>query len=144
MRKFVVFELGTERYGVSIEQIQSIEYMKAITRVPLTPSYVKGVMNLRGVIMAVLDLRVMFHLPGQEATKDSRILIVSDGNTEVGWIVDSANNVLEVEESEILPATDEADESISGMIPADDHVIGVLDVPHLLRHAGKSTRQQLV
>lgn len=133
MKKFVVFELGSERYGIEIEQVQSIEYMKTITRVPLTPEYVTGVMNLRGVIMAVLDMRVLFNMPSREATHDSRILIVSDGETEVGWIVDAANNVMEVDESEILPPNDETDESISGMIPDEEHVIGILNLSGLLR-----------
>lgn len=132
-KKFVVFALGSERYAVSIDQVQSIEYMKPVTRVPHTPDYVKGVFNLRGIIMAVLDLRVMFNMPAQEATKDSRILIVSDGETEVGWIVDSANSVAEIEDSAILPPGDEADESISGIIPADNHVIGILNLPALMR-----------
>lgn len=133
LRKFVVFELGSERYGIAIERVQSIEYMQTITRAPLTPEYVRGVMNLRGVIMVVLDMRVLFNMPSREATHDSRILIVSDGGTEVGWIVDAANDVTEVEESEILPPNDETGESILGTIPDQEHVIKLLDLSDVLR-----------
>ncbi|WP_128894221.1 chemotaxis protein CheW [Longirhabdus pacifica] len=99
--KVVVFALGSERYGVEVEKINTIERMMPMTRVPKTPAFVKGVINLRGVVTPVIDLRERFALAMKEYDENSRIIIVSVEEMEVGLIVDSANDVIEINEEEI-------------------------------------------
>lgn len=94
--KVIVFTLANEEYGIEVDKVKTIERMTPITRVPKTPPFVKGVMNLRGVVVPVIDLRGRFGLPETEPTDNSRIIIVAANDLEVGFIVDSANDVLDV------------------------------------------------
>ncbi len=94
--KVIVFTLANEEYGIEVDKVKTIERMSPITRVPKTPPFVKGVMNLRGVVVPVIDLRGRFGLPETEPTDNSRIIIVAANELEVGFIVDSANDVLDV------------------------------------------------
>ncbi|MFB6363986.1 chemotaxis protein CheW [Paenibacillus elgii] len=99
--KVIVFALGKEEYGVEVEKVRTIERMQPMTRVPKTPEFVKGVINLRGVVTPVIDLRGRFGFPETEYTDNSRIIIVAVGDIEVGLIVDSANDVIDVDSDHI-------------------------------------------
>ncbi|MUG45579.1 chemotaxis protein CheW [Paenibacillus woosongensis] len=94
--KVIVFKLGEEEYGIEVDKVQTIERMMPITRVPKTYSFVKGVINLRGVVIPVIDLRGRFGLPETEYTDQTRIIIVAVNEMEVGFIVDSANDVMDL------------------------------------------------
>lgn len=94
--KVIVFKLGHEEYGIDVDKVQTIERMMPITRVPKTYAFVKGVINLRGVVIPVIDLRGRFGLPETEYTDQTRIIIVSANEMEVGFIVDSANDVIDL------------------------------------------------
>ncbi|WP_349410519.1 chemotaxis protein CheW [Pseudalkalibacillus sp. SCS-8] len=102
--KAIVFQLIDEEYGVDVHQVRSIERLQEITRVPRTPAFVKGVINLRGVVTPVIDLRSRFDLPEAEHTDETRIIIVRANELEVGMIVDSANDVIDVPTNTIEPA----------------------------------------
>lgn len=99
--KVVVFALAHEEYGVEVEKIKTIERMQPMTRVPKTPEFVKGVINLRGVVTPVIDLRGRFGLAESEYTDNTRIIIVAVNDIEVGLIVDSANDVIDVDSDHI-------------------------------------------
>jgi purine-binding chemotaxis protein CheW len=94
--KAIVFQIKDEEYGVDVHQVRSIERLQEITRVPRTPVFVKGVINLRGVVTPVIDLRSRFDLEETKATDETRIIIVNANDLEVGMIVDSANDVIDV------------------------------------------------
>lgn len=94
--KVIVFTLAHEEYGIEVDKVRTIERMGPITRVPKTPDFVKGVINLRGIVIPVIDLRGRFGLPETEVTDSSRIVIVAAEELEVGFIVDSANDVMDV------------------------------------------------
>ncbi|MBP2001097.1 purine-binding chemotaxis protein CheW [Paenibacillus shirakamiensis] len=94
--KVIVFKLANEEYGIEVEKVQTIERILPITRVPKTFSFVKGVINLRGVVIPVIDLRGRFGLPEADFTEQSRIIIVTAEDLEVGFIVDSANDVMDL------------------------------------------------
>jgi purine-binding chemotaxis protein CheW len=98
-KKIIVFALGHEEYGVEVEKVKTIERMQQMTRVPKTPPFIKGVINLRGVVIPIIDLRSRFGLPEKEVTENSRMIIVATGNIEVGMIVDSANDVIDIDGS---------------------------------------------
>lgn len=95
--KVIVFTLAHEEYGVEVESVKTIERMQPMTRVPKTPAFVKGVINLRGVVVPVIDLRGRFGLGESEYTDSTRIIIVAVKDIEVGLIVDSANDVINVD-----------------------------------------------
>jgi len=99
--KVIVFALADEHYGIEVEKVRTIERMMPITRVPKTPAFIKGVINLRGVVIPVLDLRGRFGLEGTEPTDNSRIIIVAANDLEVGFIVDSANDVIDIDSDTI-------------------------------------------
>lgn len=99
--KVIVFSLAHEQYGVEVDKVKTIERMQPMTRVPKTPPFVKGVINLRGIVVPVIDLRGRFNLPEAEYTDNSRIIIVAVKDMEVGMIVDTANDVVDVDSDEI-------------------------------------------
>jgi purine-binding chemotaxis protein CheW len=94
--KVIVFKLGEEEYGIEVDRVQTIERMMPITRVPKTLAFVKGVINLRGVVIPVIDLRGRFGIAEAENTDQTRIIIVAANDLEVGFIVDSANDVIDL------------------------------------------------
>jgi purine-binding chemotaxis protein CheW len=100
-KKVIVFALGPEEYGVEVEKVKTIERMQPMTRVPKAPPFVKGVINLRGVVIPIIDLRSRFALPESEYTDNTRIVIVNAGEYEVGLIVDAANDVIDLVEDQI-------------------------------------------
>ncbi|WP_106766049.1 chemotaxis protein CheW [Paenibacillus faecalis] len=99
--KVIVFKLGSEEYGIEVEKVQTIERLLPITRVPKTYSFVKGVINLRGVVIPVIDLRGRFGLPEAEYTDQTRIIIVAVNEMQVGFIVDSASDVIDLNSDNI-------------------------------------------
>ncbi|MBO8162476.1 MAG: chemotaxis protein CheW [Brevibacillus sp.] len=101
--KVIVFRLKDEEYGVEVGQVKSIERLTHITRVPRTPDFVKGVINLRGVVTPIIDLRSRFGLEEADHTESTRIIIVSVGEVEVGLIVDAANDVIDIPVDAIEP-----------------------------------------
>ncbi|ALS21656.1 MULTISPECIES: chemotaxis protein CheW [Paenibacillus] len=95
--KVIVFSLAHEEYGVEVESVRTIERMQPMTRVPKTPDFVRGVINLRGVVTPVIDLHGRFGFPPSEYTDNTRIIIVAVGDLEVGLIVDAANDVIDID-----------------------------------------------
>lgn len=101
--KVIVFQLKDEEYGVEVDQVKSIEKLEHITRVPRTPKFVKGVINLRGVVTPIIDLRNRFGLEEALYSESTRIIIVAVGELEVGLIVDAANDVIDIPVNAIEP-----------------------------------------
>jgi purine-binding chemotaxis protein CheW len=99
--KVIVFALAHEEYGIEVEKVRTIERMQPMTRVPKTPEFVKGVLNLRGVVTPIIDLRGRFGFEETEYTENTRIIIVGVGDMEVGLIVDAANDVIDVDTDHI-------------------------------------------
>ncbi|NMM51223.1 chemotaxis protein CheW [Paenibacillus aquistagni] len=102
--KIVVFKLAHEEYGIEVDKVKTIERMMPITRVPKTYNFIKGVINLRGVVVPVMELSGRFGLPQETYTDQTRIIIVQVGEMEIGFIVDSANDVIDILEDKIEPA----------------------------------------
>jgi purine-binding chemotaxis protein CheW len=101
--QLVIFELGSENYGVDIAAVEGIIKMQEITRLPHAPSFVEGITNLRGAVVPVVDLRKRFGLTAQEATRDTRIVVTNIGSTKVGLVVDAVTQVIRVAEDKIEP-----------------------------------------
>jgi len=101
-RQFLVFRLDKEEYGVDITKITTIiEKDMAIARVPDTPDYIKGVINLRGEIIPIMDLRTKFGLPPVEDNENTRIIIIKVDDIVLGLIVDSVAEVIQLGDDDI-------------------------------------------
>jgi purine-binding chemotaxis protein CheW len=99
--KFLAFTLAGEEYGLEILKVREIIGMMDITPVPLTPAFIKGIINLRGRVIPVTDLRTKFAMPAVEADSPTCIIVVYVGQTEVGLVVDSVSEVLNVSPADI-------------------------------------------
>jgi len=118
-KQFIVFSLGKEQFGIDSLKITTIDRMKTITRVPKTPNYIKGVINLRGDIIPVMDLRAKFNLPLVEETEETRIIILKLEEISIGIIVDQVIQTIQLGGDSI--------ESTSSLInsAASDYIFGI-------------------
>ncbi|QKS71416.1 chemotaxis protein CheW [Paenalkalicoccus suaedae] len=101
--KVIVFQLKDEEYGVEVEQVKSIERVQHITRVPSTPDFVEGVINLRGVVTPIVDLRKRFGIDGIDHSETTRVIIVTVKDMDVGLVVDAANDVIDISRDAVEP-----------------------------------------
>jgi len=134
--KYLTFMLAEEEYGLEILKVREIIKMMEITSVPRTPEFVKGVVNLRGKVIPVVDLRLKFGMPLAETTEETCIIVVDVGGIEMGTIIDQVNEVLDITEDEIDDApsfgTDVDTEFILGMGKTGDRVSILLDIGKVL------------
>ena len=135
--KFLSFKIGDESYGIEIKSIIEIVELQRIIEVPDMPVYIKGVVNLRGKVIPVMDLRLRFNM--QERKYDDRtcIIIVNVNNTAVGLIVDNVDEVLEIPENSIEPPPNFKTRSgsnkfINGLGKISEEVKILLDVQKIL------------
>jgi purine-binding chemotaxis protein CheW len=135
-QQLVIFELANEFYGINIAVVESIIKMQAITQLPQTPAYVKGVTNLRGSVLPVIDLRTRFALEAKEDTRQTRIIIVTMGNIKVGVVVDGVSEVLRVSDEliEPLPPMVNSVNSVflKGIVRLEDRLIILLELSKVL------------
>ena len=140
----VSFKLGSEEYGVDISQVQEINRMVAITHVPRAPKFMEGVINLRGQLIPIIDLRTRFGMPRNEHTKSTRIVVTEIGSKRVGMVVDSVSEVLRLPTDSIEDAPDMISgvdtEYIRGVGKIEDRLIILLDLGRVI---SGSERQQL-
>ncbi|MEH6942155.1 chemotaxis protein CheW [Bacillus sp. JJ722] len=134
--KVIVFQLKKKEYAIPVNQVRSIEKVLHITRVPNAVHYVKGVINLRGVVTPIIDLRARFDLEEEEYTESTRIIIVSLEDLEVGLVVDAANDVIDIPNDNIEPqpevvGTDEA-EFITGVAKLEKRLLILIDLEKIL------------
>lgn len=101
--QLVTFRVGTEEFAIPILSVQEINRMMQITRVPQSPPFVEGVINLRGKIIPVVDLRRRFGLEQATNSNDTRIIVVEVGGRVIGFTVDRVNEVLRIEENIVEP-----------------------------------------
>ncbi|WP_442600330.1 chemotaxis protein CheW [Neobacillus sp. D3-1R] len=143
--KIIIFQLKEKEYAIPVSQVRSIEKLQHITRVPRTTDYIKGVINLRGVVTPIVDLRKRFGLEEQENTDSTRVIIVAFDQIEVGLIVDAANDVIDIKADAIEPPPEvigvtEA-EYINGVVKLDKRLLILLDLAKVLNvEDGKLTK----
>jgi purine-binding chemotaxis protein CheW len=105
-KKVIVFTLGGEKYGVAVEQVLSIEKAMDVTRVPNTEDFIKGIMNLRGIIYPVIDLQKRFGIGESDMNPETRLAIVQVDDIKVALIVDTAEDVITIDSERIESAPD--------------------------------------
>ena len=134
--QLVTFHVGDEEFGVDILAVREINRMMEITRVPHAPEFVEGVINLRGQVIPVVDLRTRFQLDAVEHDKNTRIVVVELSEKVVGFLVDSVSEVLRNPRELIEPPPPIVgsidSEYIQGVIKLDDRLLILLDLQKLL------------
>jgi len=142
-RQFLTFALGQEEYGVEILKIQEIKGYDSVTPLPNAPPYVKGVLNLRGTIVPIVDLRKKFNLPEVNDTQFTVIVVVQVQGKTLGFIVDAVSDVLTISGDAIQPAPDchgQLDTSfLNGLAQAGEKLVILLDIDKVLMAAGAAT-----
>jgi purine-binding chemotaxis protein CheW len=146
--QFVVFKLGDEKYGVDILNVSTISEYLEITRVPDAPNYVQGMINLRGDIIPVINLKRRFNIPETDISDETRIIIYTIDGVAIGFLVDEASQVLRVDDKDIeetpaiLRGADR--EYISGVGKYNNQIIILLDFSKILSDAERAEIEKLV
>ncbi|TKH03103.1 chemotaxis protein CheW [Peribacillus simplex] len=134
--KVIVFQIKDKEYAIPVDKVSGIEKILHITRVPKAVKFVKGVINLRGVITPIIDLRVRFGFEEVEYDESTRIIIVILDDMEVGLIVDSANDVLDIPVESIEPQPEVvghlASEYISGVAKIEKRLLVLINLEKAL------------
>jgi len=135
--KYLTFTVGREDYGIEICHVTEIIGIQKITDVPDLPGYIKGVINLRGKVIPVMDVRLRFRMPEREYDDRTCIVVVNMGGTAVGLVVDTVREVADIPESQIeLPpevSQSSSQRYIRGLGKIGDEVKILLDVERLVR-----------
>jgi purine-binding chemotaxis protein CheW len=142
-RQVALFELGGETYGLDIGTVHEIIRMQPITRVPKAPFFVEGVINLRGKVIPVVDMRKRFALEKSDRTKNNRIVVVAINGTTIGIIVDAVTEVLRIPNAAVEPAssiiTAGDTDYLQGIAKLGDRMVILLDLGKILSKDGMFT-----
>lgn len=134
--QFLTFQLGEELYGVDILRVQEIKGYTAVTRIPNTPAHIKGVLNLRGTIVPIVELRTKFGMPTIDYTMFTVIVVVVVREKIMGLVVDAVSDVLNIDKKDIQPAPQfgaKVDVSfLNGIGKSGDKLVALLDMDRLL------------
>ncbi len=134
--QLVSFHLADETYGVEITTIREIILMCEITKVPQTPHYIEGLINLRSSVIPVMDLRTFFGLPTGELTDASRIMVINVGERTMGVVVDGVDEVLRIQRDEIAPPPPTVAclgrDYLNGLVRLEEELLILLDIEKIL------------
>ena len=136
--QYLTFALGDEEYGVAILNVQEIKGYAPVTPIPNTPPWVRGVMNLRGTIVPVIDLRLRLGMPAADYGPFTVIVVLAVGAKVVGAIVDAVSDVLSIPDGQVQQTPDLGvaidGRFVGGIAQADEKLVILLDAESLLRH----------
>lgn len=136
--KLVVFRLGSERYGVRITWVREIQKVGHIAVVPTAPAFVVGVINLRGNILSVIDIKVFFGLEQVVMNEHTRVLVVERGGMSIGILVEEVDEIVDIATADIKPPLSPAkgvtEEHVLGIAPHGGGMLLLLDVEKILKN----------
>lgn len=143
MQQFLTFTVEKEEYGVDIMTVREIKGWTETTRLPNSAEFMRGVMNLRGLIIPIFDLRTRFHRGVTEATPKHVVIILAVGERNIGILVDTVSDILDTSADQIKPAPTSDTQIdaafISGLISLENRMVVLLNVEHLfdIKHIEK-------
>jgi purine-binding chemotaxis protein CheW len=133
--QLVGFRLDNEDYAIAITKIQEIILMKPITRIPQVPDFIEGLINLRGSVIPIVNLRKRFGLPARQVDDDTRTIVVNIHDKTVGCIVDAVTQVMRINRDQIQPPPLSvlaiANQYIAGLAQLEDRLLIILDIERL-------------
>ena len=133
--QFVVFKLGKEEYGVDIMQVKEIVSYKEPVKVPNTPNFIEGIINLRSEIKPIVNLKKRFNINGESIDEETRIIVMNIDSKQVGFIVDDASEVITISDDNIEAAPDIIAgidrRYITGIGKVNDRILILLDLDKL-------------
>jgi purine-binding chemotaxis protein CheW len=134
--KFLVFTLGTEEYGIDILRVQEIRDYEGVTRIAHAPGFIKGVTNLRGIIVPIVDLRIKFGLENIQYNHQTVVIILNIRNRVVGILVDGVSDVLTLSADQIKPAPEFgaalSAEYLTGLGTIEQRMLILMDIERLM------------
>lgn len=133
MMQIVVFKLGDEHFAVETDRVQSINDIMSITKVPKAPSYIKGLINLRGSIKSLVDLNLLLNV--DHGNEQNNIIILTVQDEEIGISVDEVEEVLDIDEKNIQKLDKDNDKIqayVKGILNYDDKLLTIIDIDKLL------------
>ena len=139
--QLVGFRLGNEEYGIDILKVQEINRVAEITKIPQSPDFVEGVINLRGNVIPIIDLRKRFHMPERKHDRQTRIVVGEIEGQTVGLIVDAVSEVIRLSSNTIEPTPKIVSENqvdyIKGVGKLEDRLLMLLDIDKILTGTDK-------
>lgn len=135
MREYLSFGLGSENYAIDILKVQELRGYDAVTRIANTPAFIKGVVNLRGVIVPIVDLRIKFNLSEPVYNEFTVVIVLNIGKRVIGAVVDSVSDVVKLAESDIHPPPEFGSfdaRYLVGLATAGDSMLILLDIEKML------------
>ena len=137
--EYLAFTLGREEYGIDILKVQEIRGYETVTRIANAPDFIKGVINLRGIIVPIVDLRIKFQLERVEYNQYTVVIILNLMDRVVGIVVDGVSDVLTLQSQQIKPAPEFSGaldtEYIRGLGSIDERMLILVDIERLLMSA---------
>ena len=135
-RELLLFRLGQEEYGIDILRVQEIRRYEAVTRLVNTPPHIKGVINLRGTIVPIVDLRIKFGLPVVTYDEFTVVVILNVAKRVIGIVVDAVSDVVSITDEDLKPAPEFGaqidDDYLDGLATVNDRMIIVVDIESLI------------
>jgi purine-binding chemotaxis protein CheW len=135
-RELLTFTLGKEEYGIDILKVQEIRGYDAVTTIANSPEFIKGVINLRGIIVPIIDMRIKFHLGNVTYNELTVVIILNVANRVVGIVVDGVSDVITLTAEQLKPAPEFSSsldtQYITGLGTVDDRMIIVMDIEKLM------------
>lgn len=145
--ELLAFKLGTEEYGVNILKVQEIRGFEAVTRIASAPEFIKGVINLRGTIVPIVDMRIRFALGKPTYDQFTVVIILNVAGCVVGMVVDSVSDVITLSAEQIKPAPEMGTalntDYLIGLGSIDERLIILVDIDRLMSSADMGIVEQL-
>ncbi|RJG09333.1 chemotaxis protein CheW [Massilia cavernae] len=136
LREFLAFKLGDEEYGIDILKVQEIRGYETVTRIANAPEFIKGVINLRGIIIPVVDMRIKFKLGTPVYDQFTVVIILNISGRIVGMVVDSVSDVTTLSPDQVKPAPEMGtafnSDYITGLGTVDDRMLILMDIDKLM------------
>jgi purine-binding chemotaxis protein CheW len=135
-QEFLIFTLGAEEYGIDILKVQEIRGYESVTRIANAPDFIKGVINLRGIIVPIVDMRIKFNLGRVEYDHQTVVIILNVAGRVVGMVVDGVSDVLTLATDQIMPAPEFGAtltaEYLTGLGTVDGRMLILMDIEKLM------------
>jgi purine-binding chemotaxis protein CheW len=145
--EYLTFKLGNEEYGIEILKVQEIRGYEAVTRIANAPEFIKGVVNLRGIIVPIVDMRIKFKLGEAEYNQFTVVIILNVAGRVVGMVVDSVSDVIQLTAEQIRPAPDFSASAfdtqyITGLGTIEERMLILVDIERLMSGADMALVEQ--